>query len=232
MSSQDKITISAGVRMWWLKNIISLVLVGAVLILASGKLNWVMAWIYLAALSLIVISNAIVMDPSLLAERSELQEGTKKWDVALASFIAIGGPLSIWLITGLDNRFGWTQTTLSGLQIVALIFFMLGSLIGTWAMAANRFFSATVRIQKDRNHKVVKTGPYRYVRHPGYVGGILAMLMTPLALGSWVALVPSFAVASGYVLRTSLEDKVLQEELVGYKEYAQEIRYRLFPLIW
>ncbi len=99
-------------------------------------------------------------------------------------------------------------------------------------MASNRFFSATVRIQKDRNHQVVTTGPYRYVRHPGYVGGIIAMLMTPLALGSWVALIPSFVVASGFVLRTSLEDKVLQEELGGYKDYAKNIRYRLFPMIW
>lgn len=229
---QDKKAVAVGVRKWWLKNIIGLVLAGAILLLASGKLNWGMAWTYLAVMVMIVIANAIAMEPSLLVERSELQEGTKKWDVALAGFVAIGGPLSIWLIAGLDIRYGWTQTTAPGLQAVAFIFFLLGSLIGTWAMASNRFFSATVRIQKDRDHQVVTTGPYRYVRHPGYVGGIIAMLMTPLALGSWVALIPSFVVASVYVLRTSLEDKVLQEELVGYKEYAKEIRYRLFPMIW
>jgi protein-S-isoprenylcysteine O-methyltransferase Ste14 len=229
---QDKKAIIEGVRTWWLKNIIGLVLVGAVLLLASGKLNWWIAWIYLAAMVLIMIANAIAMDPSLLVERSELQEGTKKWDVALASFVAIWEPMSIWIIAGLDNRFGWPQISLPSLQVVAFIFFLLGSLIGTWAMSSNRYFSATVRIQKDRNHQVVTTGPYRYVRHPGYVGGIIAMLMTSFALGSLVAQIPSFLVASGFVLRTSLEDKVLQKELVGYKEYAKEIRYRLFPMIW
>lgn len=231
MTKHDK-KLAAGVQKWWLKNIVGVVFIGATLFLASGKPNWGIAWVYLCSIFAVIIANAIAMDPSLLVERSELQEGTKKWNVVLASFVAIWGPLSIWLIAGLDIRFGWTQTTMPGLQVVAFIFFVLGSLIGTWAMASNRFFSATVRIQKDRNHQVVTTGPYRYVRHPGYVGGIIAMLMTPLALGSWVALIPSFVVASGFVLRTSLEDKVLQEELGGYKDYAKNIRYRLFPMIW
>jgi protein-S-isoprenylcysteine O-methyltransferase Ste14 len=190
------------------------------------------AWAYLAAMVLIVIANALAMDPSLLVERSELQEGTKKWDVALASFVAIWGPMIIWIVAELDNRYGWTQTTLPWLQIVAFIFFMIGSLIGTWAMYSNKFFSATVRIQKDRDHQVMTAGPYRYVRHPGYVGGIIAMLMTSIALGSWIALIPGLLVACGFVLRTSLEDKVLQEELIGYKDYTKETRYRLFPMIW
>ena len=98
-------------------------------------------------------------------------------------------------------------------------------------MYSNKYFSATVRIQKDRDHQVMTGGPYRYVRHPGYIGGIIAMLMTSVALGSWVALIPGLLVACGFVLRTSLEEKVLQEELIGYKEYTKETRYRLFPMI-
>lgn len=229
---QDKKAVAVGVRKWWLKNIIGLVLVGAILFIASGKLNWGMAWAYLVAMALIVIANAIAMNPALLAERSQLQEGTKKWDVAIASFVGVWGPLCVWVVAGLDNRFGWTQTTLPGLQVVAFIFFMLGSLIGTWAMASNRFFSATVRIQKDRNHQVVTTGPYRYVRHPGYVGGIIVHLMSPLALGSWIALIPGVLIVCGYIVRTNLEDRVLLGELGGYKDYAKVVRHRLFPGVW
>lgn len=122
--------------------------------MTSGKVNWVMAWSYLGATLLIVIANAIAMDPDLLVERSELQEGTKKWDIALASLVAIIGPLSLLIVTGLDIRFGWSQLSMPVLQIVALVFFVLGALVGTWAMASNKFFSSTVRIQDDRQHGV------------------------------------------------------------------------------
>lgn len=191
-----------------------------------------MAWVYLSSIVIIVIANAIMMDPFLLVERSQLQEGTKRWDIALASFVAIWGPLSIWLIAGLDIRFEWSQGMALVLQIVALVFFVLGGLFGTWSMASNQYFSATVRIQRDRNHKVVTQGPYQYIRHPGYVGGIISMLMTPLALGSWGALIPGILVACGYIVRTHLEDKVLCIELEGYRDYAKKVRYRLVPGIW
>ena len=143
-----------GIRRWWIKNIFFLVLAGTLLFLTSGKVNWVMAWSYLGATLLIVIANAIAMDPDLLVERSELQEGTKKWDIALASLVAIIGPLSLLIVTGLDIRFGWSQLSMPVLQIVALVFFVLGALVGTWAMASNKFFSSTVRIQDDRQHGV------------------------------------------------------------------------------
>ena len=99
-------------------------------------------------------------------------------------------------------------------------------------MAYNKFFSSTVRIQNDRQHQVASGGPYRYVRHPGYAGGIIAMLAVPLALGSWFALIPGVFVATGYVVRTALEDRVLLEELGGYKDYAEKVRCHLLPVIW
>ncbi len=231
MTKQDK-KLSSGVQKWFLKNIAFIGIVGAILFLSSGKIDWWMAWAYLAAMLLIMIANAIVMDPSLLVERSKLQEGTKQWDIALSSFVAIWGPLSIWIVAGLDVRLDWSQISMLSFQIAALVVFILGSLMATWAMKANRFFSSTVRIQKDRNHQVAIGGPYRYVRHPGYLGGIIAMLMTPLSLGSWIGLIPSVLVITGYILRTSLEDKVLLEELEGYKDYARKVPYRLLPMIW
>lgn len=217
---------------WWLKNIVFLIIVGAVLFLASGNLTWGMAWAYLFSLAIIVIANALAMDPSLMVERAQIQEGTKNWDVALASFVAIGGPLLTWLLAGFDNQFAWSRDIALIYQIAALILVILGGLLGTWSMAANKYFSATVRIQTDRNHKVVTKGPYMYIRHPGYVSGIISIIMTPIALQSWIALIPAIFVACGYIIRTKLEDKVLLEELEGYQKYARKVRYRLVPHVW
>lgn len=221
-----------GVWKWWIKNTLSLILVSATLFLSSAKLNWGMAWLYLLTYAVIIIANAMVMDANLLAERSQIQEGTKEWDIALVTFVSILGPFVIWLLAGLDIRFGWSQGMSSELQIVALILVLLGGLLGTWSMATNQYFSATIRIQSERNHRVITQGPYQYVRHPGYAGGIIAMSTTPIALGSWVALIPGILVVCGYILRIVLEDKVLQEELKGYKEYTRKVRYRLIPGIW
>ena len=118
------------------------------------------------------------------------------------------------------------------LQIVALVVAVLCYALIVWAMAANAFFSKVVRIQDDRGHTVATGGPYRIVRHPGYVGGILFELATPIMLGSWWALIPGGFTALFFVVRTALEDKTLHEELPGYAEYAQQTRYRLLPGIW
>jgi protein-S-isoprenylcysteine O-methyltransferase Ste14 len=219
-------------RKWWVKNIITLCIVAAVLFLSSGTITWVMAWIYVFILTVITLANALAMDPGLMAERSKLQEGTKRWDVLLSTFVAIWGPLLVWVTAGLDVRLGWSRGILPGLQIAALVLLLLAGLLGTWAMAANQFFSSTVRIQSERDHRVVSEGPYRYIRHPGYTGGIAAMLATAVALGSWFALIPGTLVGCGYLLRTGLEDRVLQEELEGYREYSQKVRYRLLPGVW
>jgi protein-S-isoprenylcysteine O-methyltransferase Ste14 len=219
-------------KIWWVKNIISIIFLSITLFLSSGKFNWVMAWLYIMIGLVIIIANAMAMAPSLLAERSQIQEGTKDWDVTLVIFVSMLGPFLIWLTAGLDIRFGWSQGMLLELQIAALVLVLLGGLLGTWSMASNQYFSATVRIQSERNHKVVTRGPYQYIRHPGYMGGIISMLMTPIALGSWVTLIPGISVVFGYIIRTGLEDEVLQEELEGYKEYTKKVRYRLVPGIW
>ncbi len=221
---EGKQEVAAGVRRWWVKNFVFVALIGALLFVTSGEVAWGMAWGYLAAVIVIVLANALVMDPALRAERSELQEGTKGWDVPLAIFVAIVGPVCTWAIAGLDVRFGWSEVSPPSAQMAALAVFVLGSFVTTWAMASNRFFSSTVRIQNDRGHHVAAAGPYRYVRHPGYTGGILAMLATPLALGSWVALIPGGLVAVAYILRTAWEDRALLAELQGYKEYAERVR--------
>jgi len=99
-------------------------------------------------------------------------------------------------------------------------------------MVSNRFFSSVVRIQVDRGHQVVKTGPYRFIRHPAYTGGILAWLATPILLGTLWALLPAALISAGIAIRTALEDRTLRAELSGYQEYSQTTRYRLVPGVW
>lgn len=232
MATPDKNSVII-VRKWWIEEVVvTLLLLGGILFATSGKLSWLMAWVYLAIVLAIKVQNSLTIDASLMAERAKPKEGTKKWDMFLASFVAVAGPLLVFILAGLDVRFGWSHGITPALQIAAAVLLVLGGLLVNWAMAANPFFSATVRIQSDRNHRVSTQGPYQYLRHPGYVGAVITNLMTPLMLGSWVAFIPAVAVACGYIIRTGLEDKVLQSELDGYADYAQKVRYRLLPGVW
>ena len=120
----------------------------------------------------------------------------------------------------------------AGVEGGALAAAALSMALVTWSMASNRFFSSYVRIQKDRGHVVASGGPYRYVRHPGYVGMLGFGLATPLILGSVWALIPAGLTLVVVVVRTALEDRTLQRELEGYQAYAQRVRYRLVPGLW
>lgn len=231
MATQNKRSATI-VQKWWLEIIVTLFLLGAILFATSGKLTWIMAWVYLAIVLVIKVENAVTIDADLMEERTQPGEGTKKWDIVLASFVAVVGPVLTLILAGLDMRFGWSQGVTPAFQIAAAVFVTLGGLLVNWAMASNAFFSSTVRIQSDRNQSAVTQGPYRYVRHPGYVGAIIGIMMTPLMLGSWAAFIPAVLVLCGYVVRTGLEDKVLREELKGYAEYAKKVRYRLIPGVW
>lgn len=217
---------------YFVKQVIFLGLTALLLFLSLGTLRHRMAWLYLFTLLFIVIANTLVMDKTLITERAKLQQGTKKWDIVLSAYVAILGPFSVLFISGLDQRFGWSTDIPLWMSLSALALFLLGSSLATWAMGANRFFASTVRIQNDRDQNVVSNGPYRFVRHPGYLGGIIANLVVPLILGSSYALIGSLCVALAFVLRTKLEDKVLQEELPGYRSYSEKVRYRLFYALW
>jgi len=178
--------------------------------------------------------NAILMirrNPEMVAERAEVKEGTKDWDRVLTSLGALLW-LLILLVTGLDKRFSWSSDFSLYIQLLAFIFVVLGYSFASWAMLSNPFFAGTVRIQEERGHSVATTGPYRYVRHPGYSGWSLANLATPIALGSLVGLVPAVLFLLNLIIRTAKEDQTLQDELDGYKEYTEQVRYRLLPGVW
>ncbi len=217
---------------WWKKNISGLIIVGAVLLASAGKLAWTAAWLYLAAILLIVLINAFKMDPELMAERAGLQEGTARWDLYLSVFVALAGPLLTVLVAGLDQRYGWSGAVAMWQQAVALLLFLAAGFIGAWAMAANRYFSATVRLQSDRGHSVAKGGPYGVIRHPGYAAGIISIVATPVLLESWIALIPAIVVVLVYIIRTALEDSFLQKNLPGYRDYVSIVIYRLIPGVW
>jgi len=215
-----------------LQVVVQFLVLAAILFISSGRLNWVWAWAYLGVGVGILAINLLVMSPELIAERGQIgKEDIKGWDRVLTT-LSILPTLGTPIVAGLDERFGWSPPLAMAIQVVALILFALSQGLFTWGMASNKFFSTSVRIQMDRDHTVASGGPYRYVRHPGYVGYIISAFATSLALGSLWGLIPAGLTMCLLVVRTALEDRTLQDELDGYKEYAAEVRYRLLPGIW
>ena len=204
--------------------------------LVSGVWDWWEAWIY-ALLSIIgfVVSRVLAAQrhPDILVERARSMEmeDAKPWDKTLAPLLAFGS-LLILVVAGVDKILGWTNPFALNAKIVSVLVIILGYIVGSWALIENRFFSGVVRIQKDRDHRVVTTGPYRFIRHPGYAGALWTYLAMPILLDSIWAFIPAILLIGVLVLRTSLEDRTLQDELPGYKEYTRMTRYRLFPGIW
>lgn len=224
-----------GILRWLFQTAFFLMLLGASLFLSAGRLDWVMGWVFVAIFLLGQVISALVLipiSPELLAERARGTEEAKGWDRPLVGLVTLFGPLAMWIVSGLDERFDWSPPLPLELQIAATVLAVLGYLLLTWSMASNRFFSGVVRIQVERGHRVATGGPYRYVRHPGYLAGILVDLVTPLILSSLWAFIPTVMVIGGLFVRTALEDRTLQTELDGYREYAGRVRFRLIPGIW
>jgi protein-S-isoprenylcysteine O-methyltransferase Ste14 len=212
-------------------------LMPAVLFVSANRLDWVMGWVFAVLIvGATVVSRVVALRkyPDLAVERARSlgAEDAKPWDKVIVPIIAIVGPLATWIVAGLNVRFGWLPMVPLALQIVAIAIVVFGYAFASWAMASNKFFSGTVRIQTDRGHTVVTDGPYRIVRHPSYTGAIVSGLATPLLLGSWWALIPAGLTAILFVIRTALEDRTLQEELDGYRDFARQVRYRLLPGVW
>lgn len=185
---------------------------------------------FLAARPLILIP----INPELLAEREKgaQDKAVKTWDKWITAFAAGVFPITSWVVAGLDNRLQWTGALPLGYHLGGLLAVILGYALFLRAMACKAFFSEGVRIQTERDHSVTSSGPYRYVRHPGYVGAVLSQVATPFLLGSLCALIPSGVSGVLYFVRTYFEDKTLSEELPGYQEYARQTRYRLLPGVW
>jgi protein-S-isoprenylcysteine O-methyltransferase Ste14 len=209
----------------------SILLHGTLLFVSAGRLNWTMAWAFLGLYATNGIVIVLLINPDLMAERARTKADAKGWDKVLSGFLRLY-LLTAPLVAGLDRRWGWSPQLPLAVQLAALVVGALGYGLNAWAITTNRFFSAVVRIQRDRGHAVVSTGPYQYVRHPGYVGSMMVALAIPLILGSLWAYVPAVLGELLFIVRTALEDRTLHEELDEYREYAQQTRYRLLPGIW
>jgi protein-S-isoprenylcysteine O-methyltransferase Ste14 len=204
--------------------------------ICSGDLGWWQAWMF----SLLFVLSGVgarvgseLRHPGLMVERMRFgkEQDVKAWDRVLAPLLGITLSLPL-IVAGLDHRFGWTSVFPVWINGVGLVMILLGYLFASWALVENQYFSSMVRIQMDRGHKVCHSGPYRFVRHPGYAGSILPLFGIVLALDSLWTLIPVAVAILVIVIRTALEDRVLINELAGYQDYASQVRYRLVPGIW
>jgi protein-S-isoprenylcysteine O-methyltransferase Ste14 len=235
LKSDAKAETMRGVIRWAVQMTAALVVFGAILFLAVGRPDWFLGWAYLGMNALTQVLSAAVLihrRPDMLAERSQRHGGTKGWDRFFAPAITVVGTLAVLVTAGLDARFGWSAPIGSSLWGLGLALAFGSQIFVLWAMASNPFFSTTVRIQDDRGHRVVSSGPYRLVRHPGYLGSLVYNLVVPLALGSLWTFLPALLTILLLVARTGLEDRTLQAELPGYQEYAAIVRCRLIPGVW
>ena len=225
----------AAMRKRFVQLVVSFLVMGACLFLSAGRLGWWNAWVFLGlSVAMIIGTGTLLMrkDPELIAERASFNKGAKRWDKFLAGTMGLFGPMAIWITAGLDTRNRWSKPVPGFGEAAGVALMVAGSVLVSWAMLSNRFFSPLVRIQKERGHKVEAGGPYRFVRHPGYVGMIVSTLATPLILSSAWALVPAAVTTLLAILRTALEDRTLRRELEGYADYARRVKWRLLPGLW
>ncbi len=205
-----------------------------ILLISAGKINWINGWLFFGLIlgyEMFYVGLFLKINPELLNKRGKVvTEGSKFFDKIFA-ILYLPLYFSIMIISGIDVRYGWTIMPLLVI-FLGVIMFLLSCFLSFWAMYVNSYFECTVHIQEDRKQKVVTTGPYRIVRHPGYIAGIISFLAPPLILGSWWGIIPSFILIITLVIRTYLEDRTLQRELPGYKDYTKVTRYRLIPFIW
>jgi len=204
---------------------------GIILFLAAGTLRWKWAWMFMLLGLMLLTINLFVIPAELIEERGREKKDAKKWDKMLTSINIIPTVL-LYVCCGLDYRFNWTGNVNIIINITGLILTFSGSMLFTWSMISNKFFSTLVRLQADRQHTVATGGPYKYVRHPGYVGYIVMSFATPIALGTLWGLVFSGITGILLIVRTILEDNTLKKELQGYAEYVEKVKYRLIPLLW
>ena len=217
------------------QTILWLAATGAILFVSAGTIAWPQAWVYLVLWLTTGLASGLLLErdsPAIIAERLRppIQKDQKPWDKPVILAIAAGW-LLIHIVAGLDNRYGWSQMP-GLLEIVGALALLLGAYVFYRVVSENAFASATVKVQTDRQHQVIATGPYALVRHPMYAGAIFYLLGSALLLGSWAAFVIALALIALLSLRAVWEEQMLVAELAGYREYAQRVRYRLIPGLW
>lgn len=239
VSSKPEITGSSLLRLAlvnFLQTGFMFAMIGVILFVAAGRLDWWEAWVFLAIYYLIAVAANIWLlyyDRNLVLERTQAaaQPGAKSWDSVMVTANLLL-TAALFAVIGVDaGRYGWSAVP-GWLRVLAGAGVLLSFALTYWASRVNTFMSARVRIQAERGHRAVTTGPYACVRHPMYAGMCLLDISLPLLLNSWWGLVVSALMIAAVIVRTVLEDATLQKELPGYEEYTRQVRWRLLPGVW
>lgn len=231
--SNDNTDQWAGVLRRGMLSLGGFVLVLVVIMFLPAGIGWWQGWLFLV---IFVLQMALAVpylwhrNPAIFVARSKIHRATKTWDKVVMCFLLLS-LMTTFPVAGLDARCHGSSVPV-WLVVVGYLLLTVGMLGSVWAEGVNKFAEPGVRIQRERGHKVVDTGPYAFVRHPMYDAAFFLFAGIALALGSYWALIPAVFVAVILIVRTALEDRFLHEELEGYREYAQRVRYRLIPGVW
>jgi protein-S-isoprenylcysteine O-methyltransferase Ste14 len=214
----------------YVQSVVFLVLAAVALFASAGTVALPTYWVYLGIFAAVFVASFLLLDPDLARER--MRPGGKSQPLGLEALSAV--LFAHWIIAGLDHgRFHWSDTVPPWLQWLGLALLGAGYALCLWAMQVNRFFSSVVRIQSDRGHVLVTTGPYAFIRHPGYLAGFVIILASGIALDSWLAAAVLVALSLPFLLyRAVTEDRILFADLPGYPDYAARVRWRIIPGVW
>jgi protein-S-isoprenylcysteine O-methyltransferase Ste14 len=205
--------------------------IGAMVFIAAGRIDLPFVWAWLIVMATVVLASAFLLPADLLHERQHPGREGRLHDRHRALVVPL---LALsWVLAGVDlGRSHWSDVMPAWLRVAGLVGYVAAIALDLWAMRTNRFFSSVIRVQRDRGHEVITSGPYRFVRHPGYVGMIAAIVFEGFVLGSWVALAPVLVVVLLFLRRTINEDRMLRRDLAGYEQYTRHVRFRLVPGVW
>jgi protein-S-isoprenylcysteine O-methyltransferase Ste14 len=218
-----------------LQNLIWVVAMGALLFVPAGTLHWPAAWVFLGTIAILGIGGGLWLaktDPALLAERMRPMMQNDQPTADKKFMLVFGVAALVWFLAiGLDRRYHASDIPLA-LQVLGWTMLLLSTGFIMWVMRENSFAAPVVKLQAERGHRVVSTGPYAWVRHPMYSGAVLFFVGAPLLLGSWwgVAMAPLFALL--FAVRIAIEERALVAGLPDYADYTTRVRYRLVPGLW
>jgi protein-S-isoprenylcysteine O-methyltransferase Ste14 len=209
--------------------LVFVIMLAATLFGTAGRFDIIEFWVYIVIVAAVSALSLAILDPDLIQER--MRPGGRRVGLHFLPLVIV--MFLHWAVAGLDRgRLHLSDAVPTSLEVVALVLFALAWIVLVWAMYVNRFFSSIPRIQSERGHTVISTGPYRFVRHPGYTAGLLAAVTSGIALGSWISTFIAPIALALLVWRTIVEDWMLQRALPGYADYAARVPYRLVPGIW
>ena len=210
------------------------IIAGIIFFISSGEINNFRVWIYFAVygtggmlMSLILLKKS----PQLLNDRGEVKKGTKKIDLITMITYGLFAGFITPCIAGLDYRFELSDMN-NNYYLIGIWLYIVSAIFVAWPMLYNPYFEGTIRIQNEKGHKVIDSGPYRIVRHPGYLGMLIGSLSFPFAFNSWISFIPVGIMIILVFIRTNFEDKILIKELEGYKNYTDKVKYRIIPYLW